>query len=579
MATIDTNGFIFLAGILLLVSILASSLTVRVGLPLLLVFLGMGMLAGEEGVGGLAFDNPNLAFFVGNLALAVILLDGGMRTKTSTFRVALWPSFSLATLGVVLTTTAVGSFAAWLLDVKLIYGLLLGAIVGSTDAAAVFNLLRNSGVNLNERVGGTLEIESGANDPMAILLVVMLTGLLQSSNHLGVLAFLGQMLQQFAIGGVAGLLGGKLLLLVLRKVPLVEGLYALLIISFGLAVFSGVNIIGGSGFLAVYLVGLTVGNGRIKQLESISQVMDGLAWLAQAGMFLLLGLLVTPSSLLIHGFEAVAIAAFLIFIARPVAVMICLLPFDFRWPERLYISWVGLRGAVPIVLALYPVIAGLTNSELLFEITFTVVLISLLLQGSTVAWMARWLKVVVPPAPAPTTSFSLIDDVSSHHSLELYEFLVQAESVRIPAAIVQNIPSETVSTPQLVALVRNQQPIVVNAETALKSGDRIWMLLHPEDVNDVALIFSQQSSGSFLLQNFFGEFAIRGDASLLDLAKVYGVSIEGIGEDDTAAELLQKQYGKSLVVGDRASFGNLRLTIREMKGNQIEVIGLKLQNK
>ncbi|WP_410506518.1 potassium/proton antiporter [Marinomonas sp. GJ51-6] len=487
---------------MLLVSILASSLTVRVGLPLLLVFLGMGMLAGEEGIGRLAFDNPNLAFFVGNLALAIILLDGGMRTKTSTFRVALWHSFSLATLGVVFTTAAVGSFAAWLLDVKLIYGLLLGAIVGSTDAAAVFNLLRNSGVSLNERVGGTLEIESGANDPMAILLVVMLTGLLQSTDHLSVLAFLGQMLQQFAIGGIVGLLGGKLLLLVLRKVPLVEGLYALLIISFGLAVFSGVNIVGGSGFLAVYLVGLTVGNGRIKQLEAISQVMDGLAWLAQAGMFLLLGLLVTPSSLLTHGFEAVAIAAFLIFIARPVAVMICLLPFDFRWPERLYISWVGLRGAVPIVLALYPVIAGLTNAELLFEITFTVVLISLLLQGSTVPWMARWLKVVVPPAPAPTTRFSLIDDVNSHHTLELYEFLVQAESVRIPAAIVQNVPSETVSTPQLVALVRDQKPIVVNTETALKSGDRIWMLLHPEDVNDVAQIFSQQSSGSFLLQNF-----------------------------------------------------------------------------
>lgn len=568
-----------MAGILLLVSILASSLTVRVGLPLLLVFLAMGMLAGEDGIGQLAFDNPDVAFFVGNLALAIILLDGGMRTKISTFRVALWPSFSLATLGVVLTTAAVGSFAAWLLDVQFVYGLLLGAIVGSTDAAAVFNLLRNSGVSLNERVGGTLEIESGANDPMAILLVVMLTALLQSTDHISLWSFVAQMLQQFAVGSVVGLLGGKLLLLGLHRVPLVEGLYALLIISFGLVIFSGVNIAGGSGFLAVYLVGLTVGNGRIKQLESISQVMDGLAWLAQAGMFLLLGLLVMPSSLLTHSFEALAIAAFLIFIARPVAVTICLLPFDFRWPERLYISWVGLRGAVPIVLALYPVIAGLSNAKLLFEITFTVVLISLLLQGSTVPWMARWLKVVVPPAPAPMTRFSLIDDVSSYHLLELYEFLVQAESVHIPAAIIQNVPSETVSTPQLVALVRDHKPIVVNTETALKAGDRIWMLLHPEDVNDVALIFSQQSSESFLLQNFFGEFSIRGDASLLDLAQVYGVSIDGIDKEDTAAGLLQKRLGKSLVVGDRVRFGNLRLTIREMDGNQIEVIGLKLQNK
>jgi potassium/hydrogen antiporter len=564
---------------LLLVSILASSFTVRVGLPLLLVFLGMGMLAGEEGIGQLDFDNPSLAFFVGNLALAVILLDGGMQTKTSTFRVALWPSLSLATLGVVFTTATVGVFAAWLLDVKLIYGLLLGATVGSTDAAAVFSLLRNSGVKLNERVGGTLEIESGANDPMAILLVVMLTGLLQSSDQLSVLSFLGQMIQQFAIGGVLGLLGGKLLLMILRRVPLIEGLYALLIISFGLAIFSGANMIGGSGFLAVYLVGLTVGNGRIKQLDSISQVMDGLAWLAQAGMFLLLGLLVTPSSLLSHGWQAITIAAFLIFVARPLAVMTCLLPFDFRWSERFYISWVGLRGAVPIVLALYPIIAGLSNSELLFEITFTVVLISLLLQGSTVPLVARWLKVVVPPGPAPTTRFSLINDADSHHSLELYEFLVQTEKVRIPASIVQNVPSATVSTPQLVSLVRDQKPIVVNADTVLQLGDRIWMLLHPEDVNDVAQIFSQQASGSFLLQNFFGEFAIRGDAPLIDLAKVYGVPLEGIAPEDTAAELLQRQLGKHLVVGDRVRFGNIRLTIRQMDGNQIEIIGLKLQDK
>ena len=563
---------------MLLISILASSFTVRFGLPLLLVFLGIGMLAGEDGLGRLGFDNPNLAFFVGNLALAVILLDGGMQTKASTFRVALWPSLSLATFGVILTAAAVGGFAAWLLDVKLIYGLLLGATVGSTDAAAVFSLLRNSGVKLNERVGGTLEIESGANDPMAILLVVMLTGVLQSSDSLSVWLFLGQMVQQFAIGGGLGLLGGKLLLLVLRRVPLIEGLYALLIISFGLAVFSGVNLIGGSGFLAVYLVGLTVGNGRIKHEESISQVMDGLAWLSQAGMFLLLGLLVTPSNLLTHGLQALAIATFLIFVARPLAVMLCLLPFGFRWSERFYISWVGLRGAVPIVLALYPVIAGLSNAALLFEITFTVVLISLLLQGSTVPVVARWLKVSVPPAPAPTTRFSLIEN-DAHHSLELYEFLVQTEGIRIPVSIVQNVPSVTVSTPQLVSLVREQRPIVVNAETVLKLGDRIWMLLHPDDVNDVAQIFSQQASSSFLLQNFFGEFAIRGDASLVDLAKAYGVPLEGLSTDDTASDLLQRKLGKHLVVGDRVRFGNIRLTIRQMHGDQIEIIGLKLQDK
>jgi len=295
-------------------------------------------------------------------------------------------------------------------------------------------------------------------------------------------------------------------------------------------------------------------------------------------MFLLLGVLVTPSNLLTHGLQALAIATFLIFVARPLAVMLCLLPFGFRWSERFYISWVGLRGAVPIVLALYPVIAGLSNAALLFEITFTVVLISLLLQGSTVPVVARWLKVSVPPAPAPTTRFSLIEN-DAHHSLELYEFLVQTEGIRIPVSIVQNVPSVTVSTPQLVSLVREQRPIVVNAETVLKLGDRIWMLLHPDDVNDVAQIFSQQASSSFLLQNFFGEFAIRGDASLVDLAKAYGVPLEGLSTDDTASDLLQRKLGKHLVVGDRVRFGNIRLTIRQMHGDQIEIIGLKLQDK
>lgn len=538
----------------------------------------MGMLAGEEGVGRLDFDNPNLAFFVGNLALAVILLDGGMRTKISTFRVALWPSLSLATFGVVMTTAAVGSFAAWLLQVDWVYGLLLGAIVGSTDAAAVFNLLRNSGVRLNERVGGTLEIESGANDPMAILLVVMLTGLLQSADPVSVWGFLSQIAWQFVIGGVLGWLGGRCALWLSQRIPLVEGLYALLIVSCGLAIFSGVNMLGGSGFLAVYLVGVILGNGKIKQRDSISQAMDGLAWLAQAGMFLLLGLLVTPSDLLAYAWQAVLIALFLIFIARPVAILLCLLPFDFRWPERFYISWVGLRGAVPIVLALYPVIAGLDNANLLFEITFTVVLISLLLQGSTVPLMARWLKVVVPAVPEPTTRFSLTESDAFHPSLELYEFLVQTDGVRIPEAILDNVPSVSVATPQLVAVVRNHHPIVVNGMTELCSGDRVWMLLHPNDVSEVATRFAQQGATASLLQNFFGEFSVRGDASLLVLAQTYGVDVEGIEDNETAADFIKRQLGRQVVVGDRVRFGKLRLTIRQMEDADITVIGIKLQS-
>ncbi|HET8903370.1 MAG TPA: potassium/proton antiporter, partial [Saccharospirillum sp.] len=261
---VDTNTFLLIAGLLLLIGIIASSLTVRLGLPFLLLFLGVGMLAGEDGLGGIPFDNFDLAFLVGNLALSVILLDGGMRTKRSTFRAALWPSVTLATAGVILTATGVGLFATWLLGVDMRYGLLLGAIVGSTDAAAVFNLLRNSGIRLNERVGGTLEIESGANDPMAILLVVIMIELLTGSAQFTPGSLLQLVLLQFLLGGLIGVFGGWVLIGLLKRLRLAEGLYAILIVSFGLVVFAGVNRLGGSGFLAVYLLGLVVGNAKTK---------------------------------------------------------------------------------------------------------------------------------------------------------------------------------------------------------------------------------------------------------------------------------------------------------------------------
>lgn len=570
---IDINTLLLIAGLLLLIGILASSLTVRLGLPFLLLFLAVGMLAGEDGIGGIPFDNFNLAFLVGNLSLAVILLDGGMRTQASTFRTALWPSVSLASAGVLFTTITLGLFATWLLDIDLRYGLLLGAIVGSTDAAAVFNLLRNSGVQLNERVGGTLEIESGANDPMAIFLVVIIIDLLSGETELTPWMVAYKILLQFVLGGAIGWAGGRFLNLLLRHLKLADGLHALLILSFGIVVFSGVNQVGGSGFLAVYLVGLTIGNARVKPAEAVSQIIDGLAWLAQAGMFLILGLLVTPSDALEHGLAALTVAVFLILIARPLAVVLCLLPFRFHWRERAYISWVGLRGAVPIVLAIYPVMAGLSNSQLIFNITFAVVLVSLLIQGSTVPVMARWLKVVIPPSPAPLRRYPLVREPEL--SLELDEFEVQPKAPVLSSFFFTG--QQEAANPQCVALIRDRRPVDFEFPPRFQVGDRVWMLLRSDDIQDVASQFSGQTgTGVLAAHNFYGEFVLKPDARVRDLISTYGVPVDDTELDLSLAGLLSYRLGKHPVVGDRIHLGPLRLTIRQMDGDTILAIGLKL---
>lgn len=570
----DTNTFLMIASLLLLIGIIAGSLTARIGFPFLLLFLFVGMAAGEDGLGGILFDNFELAFLVGSAALAVILLDGGLRTKASTFRSALWPSTVLATIGVVITAGSVGVCATWLLDIPWQYGLLLGAIVGSTDAAAVFNVLRNSGIKLNDRVGGTLEIESGANDPMAILLVIILVQLsVDASQTTSFYSFVLLFMQQFGFGAIFGLSGGYLLLALLTRLNLSDGLYALLILAFGIVIFSGTNLLGGSGFLAIYLLGFKVGNGKRKLSESVLQVMDGLAWLAQAGMFLILGLLITPSHVYDIVLVSVAIAFFLIFLARPIAVFICLFPFHFRWQEQVFISWVGLRGAVPIVLALYPVMAGIEGARDFFDITFVIVLISLLVQGATVAPMARWLKVVIPNAPAPKHSYPLIN--RSECSLEVAEFVVEDGSPVMSEFF--NPFQSWQHYPKWIAHIRAEQTLSVEESAKIEAGDSIWLLMRTDDIDDAAISFVRQDQSSKLaLSNFFGEFIINPDAAISDLEFAYGVSIK---ESGTVESFLKARLGEHPVVGDRIKVGGLRLTVRRMEGDNIILIGLKVHLK
>jgi cell volume regulation protein A len=386
-------------------SVLAGLFSARIGFSFLLVFLLAGVLAGEDGPGGYSFDDYRLSFWVGNLALAVILLDGGLRTRFSTFRTGLKPASLLATVGVLVCAAITA--AATVLFLRLDWGqaMLLGAIVGSTDAAAVFSLLSRSGVTLNERVAATLEIESGVNDPMAVYLTLTFIALLAGS---GVAADAGgeawltivrSFAEQFGWGALLGVVAGFAMALLLHHVGARDtggGILALLIGAAGLSLFAATGWLGGSGFLAVYLFGLIVANRAADAVAPTLAAMDGYAWLAQAGMFLLLGLLVTPSELAASWLPSLAVAAVLIAVARPVAVWICLWPFRFSARETWFISWVGLRGAVPIVLALFPLLAGLPQAELLFNVAFVVVLVSLLTQGTTIGWAARKLGVALP---------------------------------------------------------------------------------------------------------------------------------------------------------------------------------------
>ena len=401
--SLDFLSLPLLAGAaLVFVSVLAGVFSARIGFSFLLIFLVVGILAGVDGPGGLVFDDFRLSFWVGNVALAVILLDGGLRTQMRTFRTGLRPSLLLATLGVVLCTGITGAAAYWLLDLSWPLALLVGAIVGSTDAAAVFSLLKSSGVQLNERVAATLEIESGLNDPMAVYLTLtfIAMALSMSGEALSVSEVLMSLLRQLGWGSVLGLGCGWGLAELVKRLGRGEdgggGVRALLVVSGGLTVFALTTWMDGSGFLAVYLMGVVIGNRARRQVRASLSAMDGYAWLSQAGMFLLLGLLVTPSDMLTSLWPAIGVSLVLMFVARPLSVWLCLKPLHFSGREIAFISWVGLRGAVPIVLAVFPVMAGVEGASIYFNVAFIVVLTSLVLQGSTIAWSARRLNVVLP---------------------------------------------------------------------------------------------------------------------------------------------------------------------------------------
>lgn len=567
------NTAIFVGALLLVISIVASDFSARMGAPLLLVFIALGMLAGEDGPGGIRFDDFETSYVIGTLALAVIIFDGGMRTRREAFRVALWPSISLATLGVIVTAALVGIFAAWLLGLHWLQGMLIGAIIGSTDAAAVFGLLRNAGTTLKDRVSATLEIESASNDPMAIFLtVVLIEVLLTGATRLGA-DVLVEFAKQFGIGAALGLAGGRLLVWLINRLTLLSGLYPLLAVAGGLLIFAVTAQLGGSGFLAIFLAGLVLGNSEMQAAQNILRVHDGLAWLSQLGMFLILGLLVTPHELVTVALPALAIAAFLMLVARPAAVVASLLPFRFPWREQVFISWVGLRGAVPVVLALFPVMYGVENARLYFNIAFFIVLISLLLQGWTIAPVARLLNLEVPPSVEPLQRLTL--DMPGHFEHELLGYQVQRGCL---AAARDLATLELPEGIQIMAVMRDGMPQPLGRELAFKPGDYVYVLAQPKFLPQANKLFDPHQAPERLEEHrYFGDFVLNGEATLADLGDVYGLDIPQRHARKTLAAYLNERFHGRVVVGDRASLGNAVLVVREMREGLVSQVGLKLR--
>ncbi|MEZ7519153.1 potassium/proton antiporter [Psychrobacter sp. Arc9] len=589
----DTLNILYLVGaVLIFASIMASTLSARLGVPLLLLFLIVGMLAGEQGILGIEFSQYGLANFVGQAALACILLDGGLRTSFKSFRVGLKPAITLATWGVLVTVLVLGVFVTWLLDVDWRFGLLMAAIVGSTDAAAVFSLLRNGGVKLNDRVQATLELESGANDPLAILLVTGLIALNVDPAGQTAFGFLVLLFQQLSFGLGMGLLFGYLLSRLLPKIHLAEGMYAILILSAGLAVFAATNLIGGSGFLAVYLTGVLIGNHKVRSTEHVMRVMDSFAWLSQAVLFVVLGLLVTPSNVLNVWHYSVAIAAFMIFVARPIAVYTSVKPFKFKDREIGFISWVGLRGAVPITLAILPVMAGIDNAFMLFDIAFGVVVLSLILQGTTIPTMANLFKVRIPTNKDPKEEHEVW--VSDKASITFYEFEAQSGAFAIgrhPMGISKGISPDEIS---IFALVRGQQIVVVDENTKIKFGDSVWYAMRGNHASKIAKIFNDTTLDRKAIDDFYGDWLLSPSVKLGDLpffseamvAKPLVKTLKTTEADSTkdmweqtVAEYVTSHLGTAPVSGDTVVVNDeWSLVIKEVgEKGKLRSIGLKHQ--
>ena len=562
------NTVMLLGSALVIAGILSSLIANRFGAPVLLVFLGIGMLAGEDGPGGIQFSDYNLTNLLGSLALTVILFDGGLRTRIAAFRGIFAPSLLLATLGVVITAGLSGLVAHYLLQLGPIESFLLGAVIASTDAAAVFFLLRTGGVQLRHKTGATLEIESGTNDPVAVFLTFSAIALLSSHGTMGGWDVLRSLIEEGLIGGVFGLVGGLAIVGLLNRLTLPSGLYPLLALAGAILTYALAADAGGSGFLAAYLAGLVVGNRPVRGYASIITLNDAITWLAQIGMFLGLGLLSSPHRLLGVALPALGISLFLIFVARPVAVWVCLTPFKFNWREKTFVSWVGLRGAVSIFLGMMPMLAHLPRASLYFDVAFFGVLVSLLLQGWTTRRAAHVLHQVLPRVNVPVQRVEI--DLPGQHDVEMIGYPV------LPDSRVLNV-AKMPKWARAALIVRDKEILEPASAGKLKNGDYAYYLapaLRVQQLDGLFAPFAERGAADHDC-----EFEIHGSTPLTTLAAMYDLKFTGLNMKLTLAELFAERFEGRVEIGDSLPLGNCILTVRTMDGDDVIEAGMRFDEE
>ncbi len=557
---------LLVTGILLLVGIFASKFAARLGLPVLVLFILVGMLAGEEGLGRIVFDHYVLAHGIATVALCFILFDGGLRTPRSALRLSRKPAGLLATLGVVLTSVITGVAASAILRIPLWEGLLLGSIVGSTDAAAVFSILRSKGLHLSRRLSSTLEVESGSNDPMAIFLTVGCLEILTGEMSLGAELF-GFLAKQMGIGFFVGVAFGWIAVRLINWIRLdTAGLYPVLTGVCGLVSFGVAAVLGGSGFLAVYLTGIWIGNNRIVFQRGSLLFHDGLAWIGQIVMFMVLGLLSYPSQVLKMAGPGLLIAAVLIFVARPIAVFSLLLPFGFRLRELVFISWTGLKGAVPIILATYPLLFGLSDGLLFFNVIFFVVLVSAVTQGWTLPIVAKWLGLQQPPEPSPPMSL----EISSlrHVDAEIVGFNVEKGS----RVLGKRVSELALPDGMVVAIVaRGERLIPPRGSTVFQEKDHVSLVLRNEVRPLADLLFASGEVAEKEVPALV-EFPFPGPVRLGGLLESYGIDLSG-DVRSSLADFVRERAG-TVEKGAMIDCGRYCLHIRDDDHGVASIIGI-----
>jgi cell volume regulation protein A len=533
---------------------------------LLLVFLGIGLAAGEDGIGLVDFDDAPTAFLIGWAALVVILFVNGFDTRLSAYRVAAGPGLALAIAGTLLTAGLVAIAAVPLLGIGWGPAILLGAVLAPTDAAAVFLMLRAGALRLRERLGATLEIESGCNDPVAILLTIMLAATLsgQPTDGGGVALDVALAL---SLGGLGGALLGRLIVVVVRRVTLDEALHPLTAVGLALAGFGAIDLLGGSGFLAAYVAGLVAGNSELRGAGSLARVQVTMAWFSQIVLFLTLGLLATPSEFVPLIAPGIAVALALTLLSRPIATVLCLVPFGFSRNDLIFVSWVGLRGAVSILLAIVPVLAGLEYGRTMFNIAFIVVIVSVLVQGWTSAPLARRLRLLVPPTLGPLDRVALA--LPRAAKVELLSYRIHPGSL---AARGQPLPPW--ARPALI--VRGGHPVDLRSGGGLREGDLVYLFASPSQEPLLDRLFAGETPVDVEDRALFGDLVLDGTVTVRELASAYGLSPRDESEDRSLADLFAATFGSAVEVGDRLALDAVELVVREADGGRATRVGLVL---